>query len=62
MRIENKRLFAEKIGDIVTDRLAENFNDLMDYGFTATMEAQDEIATGGLNWKDVLIAFTVILV
>ena len=58
VRIENKRLFAEKIGDIVTDRLAENFNDLMDYGFTATMEAQlDEIATGGLNWKDVLDRF-----
>ncbi len=58
VRIENKRLFAEKIGDIVTDRLAENFNDLMDYGFTATMEAQlDEIATGELNWKQVLDRF-----
>jgi DNA topoisomerase-1 len=58
VRIENKRIFAEKIGDIVTDRLTENFNDLMDYGFTATMEAQlDEIATGDLNWKQVLDRF-----
>ena len=32
VRIENKRLFAEKIGDIVTDRLSESFTDLMDYG------------------------------
>ena len=58
VRIENKRLFAEKIGDIVTDRLVESFNDLMDYGFTATMEAQlDEIATGALNWKQLLDNF-----
>ncbi|MGB0669012.1 MAG: type I DNA topoisomerase, partial [Porticoccaceae bacterium] len=50
VRIENKRLFAEKIGDIVTDRLSESFTDLMDYGFTATMEEQlDDIAEGKLN-------------
>ena len=58
VRIENKRLFAEKIGDIVSDRLMESFNDLMDYGFTATMEAQlDEIAAGELNWKQLLDRF-----
>ena len=53
-------MHAEKIGDIVTDRLVENFNDLMDYSFTATMETQlDEIATGGLNWKQLLDRFYV---
>ena len=58
VRIENKRMFAEKIGDIVTDRLSESFTDLMDYGFTATMETQlDEIAGGALNWKQVLDKF-----
>ena len=58
VRIENKRLFAEKIGDIVSDRLMESFNDLMDYGFTATMETQlDEIAAGELNWKQLLDRF-----
>ena len=58
VRIENKRMFAEKIGDIVTDRLSESFTDLMDYGFTATMETQlDEIASGALNWKQVLDKF-----
>jgi DNA topoisomerase-1 len=58
VRIENKRLYSEKIGDIVTDRLAENFTDLMDYGFTATMEEQlDDIAEGKLNWKQLLNRF-----
>ena len=33
--IKNRRFFAEKIGEIVTDRLTENFSNLMDYGFTA---------------------------
>ncbi|MGB2260673.1 MAG: type I DNA topoisomerase, partial [Porticoccaceae bacterium] len=58
VRIENRRLYAEKIGDIVTDRLSENFTDLMDYGFTATMEEQlDDIAEGKLNWKQLLNRF-----
>ena len=58
VRIENKRMFAEKIGDIVTDRLNESFTDLMDYGFTATMERQlDDIAAGSLNWKQLLDRF-----
>ena len=29
----NRRFYAEKIGELVTDRLSENFSDLMDYGF-----------------------------
>ena len=58
VRIENKRIFAEKIGDIVTDRLSESFTDLMDYGFTATMEERlDEVAEGKLNWKRLLNSF-----
>jgi DNA topoisomerase-1 len=58
VRIENKRIFAEKIGDIVTDRLSESFSDLMDYGFTANMERQlDDIADGSLNWKQLLDKF-----
>jgi DNA topoisomerase I len=58
VRIENKRFYAEKIGDIVTGRLTENFSDLMDYGFTATMEEYlDEIAEGELDWKVVLDRF-----
>ncbi|TNE79714.1 MAG: type I DNA topoisomerase, partial [Gammaproteobacteria bacterium] len=58
VRVENRRFYAEKIGDIVTDRLNENFTDLMDYGFTASMEEYlDEIAQGELEWKQVLNRF-----
>jgi DNA topoisomerase-1 len=58
VRIENKRIFAEKIGDIVTDRLSESFTDLMDYGFTASMEEQlDQVAEGKLEWKSLLNRF-----
>jgi DNA topoisomerase I len=57
-RVENRRFYAEKMGDIVTDRLVESFDDLMDFGFTAQMEEQlDEIATGQKKWKDVLDKF-----
>lgn len=58
VRLENKRFYAEKIGDIVTSRLNDNFQDLMDYGFTAALEEQlDDIADGDLNWKEVLNRF-----
>ena len=57
-RIANKRLFAEKIGDIVSDRLVESFNDLLDYGFTAAMEEKlDKVAAGDLSWKKLLDDF-----
>jgi len=58
VRVENRRFYAEKIGDIVTDRLSENFSDLMDYGFTAGMEMRlDDVAEGEKYWKDVLDSF-----
>ena len=58
VRIENKRIFAEKIGDIVATRLSESFTDLMDYGFTASMEEQlDQVAEGKLKWKSLLNRF-----
>ncbi len=58
VKLVNRRFFAQKVGEIVTDRLRENFADLMDYGFTAEMEATlDEIASGEKNWKTVLDAF-----
>ena len=55
---ENRRFYAEKMGDIVTDRLAECFPNLMDYGFTANMEETlDRVASGERNWRDVLDDF-----
>jgi len=55
VRLENRRFHAEKMGEIVTERLIENFGDLMDYGFTAGLEeALDEVAVGNKQWKKVL--------
>ncbi|MFM7275392.1 MAG: type I DNA topoisomerase, partial [Gammaproteobacteria bacterium] len=57
-RVEARRFYAEKLGDIVTDRLAEKFSDLMDYGFTASMEETlDRIASGERDWLGVLDDF-----
>ena len=58
VRIDHRRFYSEKMGEIVTDRLNENFSHLMDYGFTAQMEETlDEIAHGGRDWKSVLDDF-----
>ncbi len=58
VKLENRRLFAEKMGEIVTDRLDESFNNLMNYAFTADLEGQlDRVATGDRNWKELLDSF-----
>ena len=47
--VQNRRFYAEKMGDIVTDRLQESFVDLMDYDFTAKMEERlDSVAPKNL--------------
>lgn len=56
--LNNKKFYAEKMGDIVTDRLVENFTDLMDFNFTASMEQRlDAVAAGKNNWLEVLNEF-----
>jgi len=56
--LTNKRFHAERIGELVTDRLVEQFENLLDYGFTARMEGElDEIAEGDANWRGVLDEF-----
>ncbi|MDZ7781778.1 MAG: type I DNA topoisomerase [Halioglobus sp.] len=58
VRLENKRFYAEKMGDIVTERLQSSFKDLLDYGFTASMEERlDEVAEGKLEWRELLDEF-----
>ncbi len=58
VRTENRRFYAEKMGDIVTDRLTESFSDLMNFNFTAEMEEKlDDIAEGDKNWIEVLDNF-----
>ena len=58
VKLDNRRLFAEKMGEIVTDRLDENFSNLMNYAFTADLEGQlDKVAMGERNWKELLDNF-----
>lgn len=58
VRTENRRFYAEKMGEIVTDRLNDSFTDLMNYDFTANMEnTLDQIAEGKANWKSELNQF-----
>ncbi|MCW3172434.1 type I DNA topoisomerase [Shewanella subflava] len=58
VRVDNRRFFAEKMGEIVSERLVESFKDLMSYDFTASMEQTlDDVAQGKLDWKKVLDGF-----
>ncbi|RUO35121.1 type I DNA topoisomerase [Aliidiomarina soli] len=58
VRVEQRRFYAEKMGEIVTDRLTENFAELMSYNFTAEMEQRlDDIAEGKADWKQALDQF-----
>jgi len=58
VRLDKKRFYAEKMGEIVTDSLSASFEKLMSYDFTANMEQElDEVAGGKTNWKDVLNNF-----
>lgn len=58
VKLENRRFYAEKLGDIVTERLKESFPDLMDYSFTARMESNlDEVAEGQRSWRELLDDF-----
>jgi len=57
-RLESRRFYAEKIGELVTDRLDENFKDLLDYGFTAGLEQSlDAVSEGKMKWKALLDKF-----
>ena len=58
VEIQNRRFFVKKIGHIVTERLIESFDDIMDYEFTANLENNlDKVAQGELDWKNVLDDF-----
>ncbi len=58
VHIENRRFYADKMGDIVTERLVESFSDLMNYSFTAKMEESlDAVAEGEKKWRQLLDEF-----
>lgn len=55
---EKNKLFPTDIGMLVTDFLLSNFTDIMDYGFTASVEKEfDEIARGMKSWMNMLDSF-----
>lgn len=52
---EKNKLFPTDIGMVVTDFLLENFHEIMDYGFTASVEKEfDEIARGLKGWQSMI--------
>ena len=58
VRVEERRLRPELIGEIVTDLLVEHFGDYVDLEFTARMETElDEVARGERAWVPLLRAF-----
>ena len=58
VHVQNRRFYADKMGDVVTERLVESFSDLMDFGFTASMEQSlDEVAAGDKDWHSLLDEF-----
>jgi DNA topoisomerase I len=57
---ETRKLFPTDIGVLVTNFLKENFQKVLDYGFTADVEKEfDEIAEGKLNWNNMIREFYV---
>jgi len=52
------KLVPTDIGMIVNDFLVDNFNNILDYGFTAEVEKNfDKIATGDQDWTDTIKQF-----
>lgn len=55
---EKSKLFPTDIGMVVNDFLVENFDEIMDYNFTANVEMEfDEIAEGKLVWHEMIDKF-----
>lgn len=55
---EKGRLLPQDIGMIVTDYLVKNFENVLDYGFTANVEKDfDQIAEGQQQWNSVISEF-----
>jgi len=55
---EKGKLLPQEIGLIVTDYLVGNFTDILDYDFTAKVEADfDEVAEGKKQWNAAIAAF-----
>lgn len=57
---ERNKLTPTDIGIVVTDFLSQHFESIMDYQFTAKVEAEfDEIAAGNIGWTSMIDQFYV---
>lgn len=55
---ERKKLFPTDIGTVVNEFLQKEFDQIMDYNFTAQVEKEfDEIAEGKTNWNQMIAEF-----
>ncbi len=55
---EKAKLFPTDLGMVVNDFLVENFNKVLDFEFTAKIEAQfDGIAAGNQKWNEMIDTF-----
>ena len=55
---ERNKLFPTDVAMVVTDFLLRQFNNVMDYDFTANVEKQfDEVAEGTLKWNKMIADF-----
>ena len=56
--VEKGKLFPQDIGILVTDFLGNNFENILDYGFTAKVEESfDKVAAGNLVWNELIKDF-----
>jgi DNA topoisomerase I len=55
---EKAKLFPTDLGFVVTDFLSKHFENVMDYGFTASIEEEfDKIAEGKQQWQNMVNGF-----
>ncbi len=55
---EKNKLFPTDLGIVVTDFLKQYFTKVMDFGFTAKIEAEfDQIAEGKISWSSMIDGF-----
>jgi DNA topoisomerase-1 len=55
---ERNKMFPTDIGTVVNDFLVDNFEDILNYNFTASVEQKfDDIANGELEWRQMIKDF-----
>lgn len=58
VEIDDRRLVPTELGFVVNDLMMEHFPDIVDYQFTADMEAQlDQVEEGNKEWRTILNEF-----